>query len=357
MNLYRRLQRKFNYLADDRYIKKQSRHLLEEIKANLDKTLYFFSVPMHSNLGDQAQYFCWLQLFKRDLPDFRIISVPACVGTDEVLAAIKEKATDKDMFVVHSGYLIFDPHPELPFICKVVDMFHDHPITILPQTINLVSERKKKEVCDCFNAHPNLTVISRDKISLQNANVLFPECSRLLWPDVVTSLIGNPDFQHDDVRREGILFCIRHDGEKYYAEEQIEELKKRFGGIRVVEDDTTITLPQRYWEKRREKLIHRVIAHFEEFQLVVTDRHHGTIFSQVANTPVIVLGSTDHKLSSGVKWFSEAKLDENVFFAHDLNECYSLAKRVLEKKKKIIKNPPYFMEKFYSVMNVQKQCI
>ena len=348
MDVLSRVKRKFNYLLDNRYIDKQQQELLLKILNSVGKTIYLFCVPVHSNLGDQAQYFCWLRLFKQFCPDYNIISIPTINGTEEILDAIKKTSTEQDVFLIHSGYLIYDPHPELPFICKVIDNFHDHQITILPQTINLISEKKKKEVGDCFNSHPDLTIISRDEVSLQKAHILFHNCTRLLRPDVVTTLIGDPDFQYNPSKRNGILFCIRNDGEKFYTEEQIESLKHRFKGIKAIETDTTIVLPKRYWDDKREELIRKIIAFFAQFQLIITDRYHGTIFSQVANTPVIVLNSADHKLTSGFKWFPKKIFGDNVFFAKNLDEAYTLAKKILARNGKVINNPPYFKNEFYS---------
>lgn len=39
------------------------------------------------------------------------------------------------------------------------------------------------------------------------------------------------------------------------------------------------------------------------YKVVITDRYHGTIFSLIANTPVIIIKSTDHKVTTGADWF------------------------------------------------------
>lgn len=348
MNLIERIKRKYNYLQDKHFIAQLKKDVYESVLRSKDKNIYFFSVPLHSNLGDQAQFFCWLRYFNTNYPDYNVVCLPAAATTDETLNKIKEQTSCSDKFFIHSGYLIYDPHPELPFICKVVNTFHEHPITILPQTINLVSDKKRKEVSDCFNTHPKLTIVSRDEISLQNAKILFPKCSCALWPDVVTSLIGDPEFYDDSSKREGIMFCIRNDGEKFYSKEQIDELKKRFHKVPVVEKDTTINLSRRFWASRRERLIRETINSFSKYQLVITDRYHGTIFSQVANTPVVVLGSNDHKLVSGIKWFPKDHFSENVFFAENLETAYNLAQKILARNGKEVRNPTWFKDEFYS---------
>ena len=43
-----------------------------------------------------------------------------------------------DIIYIHSGYLIFDLHPELPFILDVIKDFYDHHVVILPQTVNIL---------------------------------------------------------------------------------------------------------------------------------------------------------------------------------------------------------------------------
>lgn len=81
------------------------------------------------------------------------------------------------------------------------------------------------------------------------------------------------------------------------------------------------------------------------FKTVITDRHHGTIFSAMANTPVIVINSADHKLSSGVNRFPQEEFVENVQFAKDLDDAYAKAKEILEKVD-IRQNPPYFKDNY-----------
>ena len=101
------------------------------------------------------------------------------------------------------------------------------------------------------------------------------------------------------------------------------------------------------WDRNREKLIRNVLKEFSSYQVVVTDRYHGTIFSQVENTPVVVLSSADHKLSSGVKWFPKEKFGMNIYFANDLEEAYSLTNDILKREGKVYYNPTWFKENFF----------
>ena len=266
-------------------------------------------------------------------------------STPATIELIKSYIRTMDKIVIHSGYLIYDPHPELNYICNIVDVFHDRPITILPQTVNLEDERIRRYVASCFNAHPNLTLMCRDEISYKKAGELF-ECQLKLMPDVVTSLIGNKDFDYTKVSRKGVLFCIRDDGEKYYSKEDINNLKRKFIDYKVKQVDTTINAPAWKWDKERESLIRGMLDVFSHYQVVITDRYHGTIFSQITNTPVVVLSSNDHKLASGVKWFPKEVFKNNIQYASNLEEAYNMAIRLL-KENSYMCNNDYFMQNYW----------
>ena len=85
--------------------------------------------------------------------------------------------------------------------------------------------------------------------------------------------------------------------------------------------------------------------YYSRFKLIITDRYHGTIFSLIAGTPVIVLKTSDHKLSSGVKWFPE-EFKDYVTFAENLDEAYEKAAMMMNKQL-THQLPPYFKENYY----------
>lgn len=349
MNIFKKVQNKILYIKTNLYVKKKKKELRTAILTGSNKPrIYFFCTPTHSNLGDQAQLFCWLRLLNEWHPNHEIICVPTRYRQFSTIRDIHENLQKEDIIYIHSGYLIFDPHPELPFILDIVRGFYDRRVIILPQTVNLVGEWYKHVVSQVFNAHPNLTLLCRDEISLCKAQELFPNIEIKLMPDVVTYLIGNVNFQYRDVKRNGVMLCVRNDGEKLYSDEQITELRKRFININVDICDTTINAPIWKWDYNREVLIRRILKQFSHYQVVITDRYHGTIFSQIANTPVIVISSADHKLSSGVKWFPRNLFEENITFAENLNEAYLRATEILKRKGKIKINPSWFKDTYYN---------
>lgn len=349
MNIIKKVFNKITYIKTDCYVKFKQRELQKVLLREPNKSrIYFFCTPTHSNLGDQAQLFCWLRLLKEWHPGHEVVCVPTRYRSFATIRTIHKNLQKNDIIYVHSGYLIFDPHPELPFILDIVRGFYDTKITILPQTVNLMGEWYKHIVAQVFNSHPNLTLYCRDEVSLENAKKLFPKVEKKLMPDVVTSLIGNAEFQYPNSTRKGVMLCVRNDGEKLYSDEQINSLRKRFDGIKTDICDTTIDAPIWEWENNRSGLIRNILELFSKYQVIITDRYHGTIFSQIVNTPVIVISSTDHKLSSGVKWFPKDQFEGNITFALDLDEAYNKATEILARTGKQKKNPAWFKNTYYN---------
>lgn len=310
------------------------------------KTIYLFGCPTHPNLGDQAQLVCIDLWLKANYPEYKVFKFDHGISYWVNLKVLRWKIRKDDIIFGHSGYFIVDHHAELLVYCKIAQMFRDRKFVIMPQTINFVTDSMRQKVALAFNNHPDFTLLCRDEISYNTAQSVFPKCRLLLFPDIVTSLIGTRSY--DNVR-EGIQFCIRDDPESLYKPEQIAALRNRLEDIdptRIM--DTSISVKRSYLERHREELLDAMLDTFSKSKLIITDRYHGTIFSLIAGTPVIVLSSTDHKLSSGVKWFP-SDFKDYVAYARDLDEAYGLAQAMLRQKSRA-PLPPYFKEQYYDVL-------
>lgn len=311
---------------------------------NSDK-IFLFGSPNQVNLGDQAQTYCIENWLKKNYPQHKIFTFTYYTITDTILRTIRQSIGKNDLIFIHSGYHITDLYNLIDKYCKIIQLFPDYHIVIMPQTINFEKDKnKEKLVSTIFNSHGNITLMCRDDISYKKAQNIFSNCKLLLYPDIVTSLIGLKRFEN---KREGILFCMRNDKEAFYNNESISLLRDRLSPIKTEITDTDSKYFYRTIQHHREKILEDKWNEFSRYKVIVTDRYHGTIFSLIANTPVIVLSSTDHKLSSGVKWFPN-EFGEFVSFAKDLDEAYELA--LARYNGNIYKNllTPYFEENFYS---------
>lgn len=249
-----------------------------------------------------------------------------------------------DLFIGHSGYFFIDHHTGYKAFMDMMHYFPDNKMVILPQTVNFYTPVVKQHVGREFAKSHNVTLLCRDEVSYGNAKELFPTTPLLLYPDIVTSLIGT---RHYDKKREGVLFCMRDDIEAFYKPSDINSLMARYGNMRMEKIDTTLKgVSTKDMDAHREQYINDMIEKIASYQVVITDRYHGTIFSAIASTPVIVISSADHKLSSGVKWFPQDQFSGYIYYAKALDEAYNLSQQVLARKEHR-DNPPYFKNEYW----------
>jgi exopolysaccharide biosynthesis predicted pyruvyltransferase EpsI len=333
------------------------------------KKVYILGTPYHANMGDQAQLYCTMRWLKENYPERKIVRISTQVASPAMLPyskiffktlfsslitlILRFKINRDDLLIGHSGYFITDHHPGLALFLRMIVYFPANKFVIFPQTVNLYSPEIADRVSEVFKMSIDLTLICRDEISFENAKVLFPETKLFLYPDIVTSLIGSKKY---DNSREGILFCLRNDNEAFYGREVLNELIHKLDDIKSEITDTSIDMSIYEMDKRREETLYSMFDYFSKFKVIVTDRYHGTIFALITGTPVIVLSSADHKLSSGVKWFPES-FSKYVKFANDLNEAKGLIDSVISNDSFDYTLEPYFLNVYYSKLKEDLQLI
>lgn len=320
------------------------------------KKVFLFSIPTHPNLGDQAQLMCTEKWIQDNFREYKLIEmthlcVPLSNSNPKTLllnvqffqyVVLKMIIRKNDIFIGHSGYFFVDHHGGW-FSYDFLLQHWNNKFVILPQTVNFYAPVVIQRVSERFGNRKNLILLCRDEVSYGKAKEMLGATKLLLYPDIVTSLIGTRQY---DNPRDGILFCMRDDIEAFYSPQDIDKLMKRFGNIRMEKVDTTLKISNEEMKRNRDKLINQMIEKISTFKVVITDRYHGTIFSAIANTPVVVINSADHKLSSGVNWFPKDEFGDNVQFANDLDDAYAKAKAILVRTD-IKKNPPYFKVNYW----------
>lgn len=334
-----------------RAYKKQIKKQIKDISENFlsdSKTIYVFGSPYHSNLGDQAQSYCidlWLSKNYLDYKHFIIDSLTLTKNDFDLLKLISKNIRKEDIVFLHSGYHLTDLYPlENNLIIKTVQLFTENPVILLPQTINYSSKYDFTEIKLAFKRKKDILLLCRDEESFLKSQEIFINTHSILFPDIVTTMIGN--FGGQMRKKEGVLLCIRNDIESFYSENQIRELIskiERESKVSII--DTSISLHPYKIIKNRGKILRNMWKYFSKHKLVITDRYHGTIFSLIGNTPVIVLGTTDHKLKSGVKWFPDS-FSKYVFFANNLEEAYEISASILQNYQ-YVNLPNYFESTFY----------
>jgi exopolysaccharide biosynthesis predicted pyruvyltransferase EpsI len=321
---------------------------------------YIVASPMHSNLGDQAQLMCLEKWIGENYPSHRIVRIPVLVLSAHVaqvknyarsavtcallISLIKVCSGKKDVAFGHSGYFFTDHHSGWLAFARLAASCPKLKMVIMPQTINFLNPAIRRSASRVFESHPDITILCRDEVSYEKAQAMFERTRLLLYPDIVTSLIGSRDFSSTE--RDGVLFCVRDDLEAFYPREDIQKMADRIGAARTEFSDTSIDADVRSILQEKEKLIWKYIEYVASFRVVVTDRYHGTIFSLIAQTPVVVIDSTDHKLSSGVKWYPE-EFSDRLSFVKNLVSAEEKICEFLNGEYSFKRSSPYFKLRFY----------
>lgn len=308
--------------------------------------IFYLCVPIHNNLGDYAQYICinnWIKDTYSDYEKIEIPTDPLCYDYLGVINEMKSKLKKGDIFIFQSGYTSSDLHTDEVVHRKIAKYFKSNQIIFFPQTVKYSSDKEIKKTAEIYNSHGEILFLTRDKQSYEEAKKYFTKIKVELYPDIVTSLIGT-FHKEKTAKREGVVFCIRSDSEKFYTDASI---KKEFKEV-YFEKSTWLDTTLKRNQKCNESLIEEYIRIFSEHELVITDRFHGTIISLISETPVIVLKTTDHKVSEGANWFVDV-FPNYIYNASDLQNTAKKAKEMLEKHNRCPINS-YFKEKYYDVL-------
>ena len=312
-----------------------------------EKRIFYLGITNHKNLGDFAQYYCicrWIETYCKDYRVGKFLSDTVVNPKLGFVKLLSDNYTKNDVIVFQSGYTTQDLGGNHELMHRMIaDAMPYANILMMPQTIFFQREENRQRTSESYNKCKKMLFFARDKVSFSQAEQMFPDLKVKVYPDIVTSLIGTLKF---DNKREQIFLCRRNDGEKYYKEEDLLNLKERLSMIApVFIGDTQSNLSVEQIRKNLKSVIEGEIEKYSRYKVTITDRYHGTIFSLVAGTPVIIIKSNDHKVVTGADWFNGI-YDDYVYVANDLDDAYELAERICNSK---LENnlKPYFEENYY----------
>ncbi len=311
------------------------------------KRIYYLGSPLHANLGDLAQGVCTRRWLAQFFEEYEVVEIKTnCIVNTHysVLDDLKNSYQNGDIIVFQSGYATTDLGGYADDMhCAVMQALPKAKMLMLPQTVFFGSEERRQRTSQIYNSTENMLFLARDRVSYEMAEEMFPDRQVLLYPDIVTTLIGSKMYSG---QRDGILFCCRDDSEKYYSDKEFKTLIDKCSAIAPVSrTDTTKYSDEKEIISNPEAFIWKEIEMYSRYKAVITDRYHGTIFSLIAGTPVIIVKSTDHKVVTGADWF-KGVYDDYVYVADSLEDAYEIAELVC-KKELSHKLEPYFEEHYY----------
>ena len=313
----------------------------------LKHRVYYLGITPHSNLGDMAQHYCICKWIENNYPNYELLKFEARTVVSKesgFLEKLKHICTDKDIIVFQSGYTTQDLGGQHELMHRmVIDAVPNAHILMMPQTVFFQYEANRERCAENHRKAKRMLFLARDFVSFEQAKEMFKGIKVVAYPDIVTTLIGTLDFNN---QRKGVCLCRRNDGEKYYSDVELRDLVKKISAS----DDVYITdtsIKENYLKVRENMryYVEREIEKFSHYKVTITDRYHGTIFSLIAGTPVIIIKTTDHKVITGADWF-RGIYDDYVFVANDLDEAFALYREIITKKL-TYKLSPYMKECYY----------
>lgn len=328
---------------------RQNKHFFQKIDQTKGKKhIFYLGITEHSNLGDFGQYYCidrWIRTYCSEYVLLKI-GVNAIIQPKfHFFEKLSKCITNDDVILFQSGYTTQDLggfHNEMHI--RVAETMPNANILMMPQTIYFREEKNRQRTAKALNQCNNMLFFARDFVSFEDAIKMMPDVRTMLYPDIVTSLIGGREFHH---KRDRIYLCRRNDGEKFYSEEELLVLRDNLSKLLPVDmGDTQSLASYKKIRKNLKKYIDAEIEKYSFYKVTITDRYHGTIFSLCAGTPVIILKTTDHKVTTGADWFKGVFEDGFVQVSDSLDDAYDKA-LAITKKDIPIKLPAYFDEKYY----------
>lgn len=331
-----------------RYISKDTQRLYQlQSEKSANRRIYYIGIPAHSNLGDMAQYYCIKKWIKDNYTTYDLVMFECDTVVNNGFGFIEKFKTlycPEDIIVFQSGYTTQDLGGNHEYMHRlIIDNIPDARILMMPQTIFFKYDENKKKTAISYDKARHMLFLARDFVSFDMAKEMFPHQTVKAFPDIVTTLIGTLHFNN---KRKGICMCRRDDGEKFYSEDKLLALKKRLKAIDTVYvTDTTINQSYRTIRCNLQHFIEGEIEKYSYYKVMITDRYHGTIFSLAAGTPVIILKTTDHKVTTGADWF-KGVYDDYVYVANNLDDAYEKAVE-FSKNERPHDMKSYFKENYY----------
>jgi len=264
--------------------------------------------PNHANVGDSAIWLGetdWLRrkghpvVYSCDLATYSRRRLAERLGTGVIL--------------LHGGGNLGDFWTEHQrFREQVIEEFPHNPIIQLPQTIYFMDEWGVGEARRVFEGHRNLTLLCRDRPSLNFARQRFATPS-LLCPDMAFALdelqrpespehrivwLGRTDAEAQNFRLPAVSHAHRQD----WLDEPPTPLQERNGALsRQLESDLSSCpgelddLMGTYDPLARERLL-RGCRLLGRGRVVITDRLHGHILCLLLGIPHVLLDNNYGKL-------------------------------------------------------------
>lgn len=288
-------------------------HQIELVLPAGPRALLFLRAD-YGNIGDLAISEAQRQFLLHALPSFEVVPVPISI-TEEALHSIRKQIAPGDIVTIVGGGNMGSMYPDIEALRqRVIRAFPDNRVICFPQTLDWdesgASKRALTRIARVYARHPDLHVFARETVSLKKLKEMFsnrPSVKVGLAPDIVLSATGSALGVNGVARPDGVLLCLRNDGERRLGERDEAAVRQALvdSGLAVVETDTHAG-GAGLSSDRCTQLVAGKLEQFAAARLVVTDRLHGMILAALAGTPCLVLPNANHKIrQTWLDWMTQ----------------------------------------------------
>lgn len=267
---------------------------------------FYFDYPMHLNVGDLLIYAGTEAFFK----EYNInIRLRRCLQTFDI-NEVKKNITKNTTIICHGGGNLGDLYPLLQKLREeLVINFPNNRIILLPQTGYFSNQDEMKKSAAIFSAHKDCHLFARDLPTLELLKNFSDKV--ILCPDMAHQLYGEFPLKNKvESSEKNKLYFLRKDIEASQLEKNIESTLSASAVVKDWDDIVTsndIMYARIYsklarisnishlsifkdkindlWYKHTLNIIERARNEFMKYDLVVTSRLHGHIFSCLLGIP------------------------------------------------------------------------
>jgi exopolysaccharide biosynthesis predicted pyruvyltransferase EpsI len=278
-----------------------------------DAPFALLDFPDHSNVGDSAIWLGQIEFFRS-----RFGRRPSYVSRqlDFSAQALDAAAPDGTVFICGGGNFGDIWKHNQAFREMVLATLKHRRIVQLPQSLHYSSVEKRDETARAIAAHPNFTLLVRDRPSLEMATQHF-DCRTELVPDMAFFMgllpSGPPSFD--------VLALLRTDSERtgldrsalgsIRVEDWLDEsraavrLAKALGCLGAASELRLAGLKEAKLTAGARHRVNRGLAQLSSARAIVTDRLHCHILSLLLGRPHAVLDNSYGKIARFVLAFTE----------------------------------------------------
>lgn len=295
------------------------------------KKIIIMGIPHHGNIGDNAIAVAEEELIKKYFPDYKLYLMQEKY-LDICVNKVKKIINKEDIILLHGGGNIGDTYvrPEKGRR-EVIKLFPNNKIIIFPQTAYFSeTEEGNRELeisKEIYNKHKNLVILAREEKSYKFMKENFYNAKIYLTPDIVMTM-----HKESNRHREGALLLFRTDKEKTLKNTDIEKIKEisenKFDKY-ILSDMNLGSGIVNIGGAKREQILENKFSELQGVRIVITDRLHGMIFAAITETPCIVFGNFNHKISESYKWLKNLGY---IKFCNNIDEIDEAIEKVTKLK-------------------------